>query len=199
MTYAGPYAPLQGEQVSAAFNSVLHLSFEVRAGLLMRQIHHWAALVFVAAIVVHMMRVFFTGAFRRPRELNWLVGIGLVLLALAEGITGYSLPDDLLSARGCGSSTRAILSIPFIGPVAGVPHLRRRVPDPRRSSAACSCSTSCCCRLCSSAARRRSTSADRLASRSTPSTAAAGRDRGERGRARVLAGPGLPVGPACSS
>ena len=100
VTYDGPYAPLAGAEVSAAFDSVMRLSFEVRAGLLMRQIHHWAALVFVAAIVVHVCRVFFTGAFRRPREINWLVGVGLLLLALAAGITGYSLPDDLLSGTG---------------------------------------------------------------------------------------------------
>ncbi|HEX2221466.1 MAG TPA: cytochrome b N-terminal domain-containing protein, partial [Candidatus Limnocylindria bacterium] len=100
VTYEGPYEPLEGRQVSAAFRSVMELSFEVRAGLVMRQVHHWAALVFVAAIVLHMARVFFTGAFRRPRELNWLVGIGLLTLALAMGLTGYSLPDDLLSGTG---------------------------------------------------------------------------------------------------
>ncbi len=88
VTYEGSYAPLQGQQVSAAFESVMHLSFEVRAGLLMRQIHHWTALVFVAVVVLHLCRVFFTGAFRRPRELNWVVGFGLLTLALAEGFTG---------------------------------------------------------------------------------------------------------------
>ena len=95
--YQGPYEPLQGQEVSAAYESVMRLSFEVRAGLVMRQIHHWAALVFVGSIVVHMLRVFFTGAFRKPREVNWLVGIGLLLLAMGMGFTGYSLPDDLLS------------------------------------------------------------------------------------------------------
>src|SRR3954447_24799443 len=83
VTYDGPYAPLRGAEVSAAFDSVMRLSFEVRAGLLMRQIHHWAAVVFVAAIVVHVCRIFFTGAFRRPREINWLVGVSLLLLGLA--------------------------------------------------------------------------------------------------------------------
>src|SRR3954449_12966209 len=71
-TYDGPYAPLHGAEVSAAFDSVMRLSFEVRAGLLMRQVHHWAAVVFIVSIVVHVARVFFTGAFRRPREINWL-------------------------------------------------------------------------------------------------------------------------------
>ncbi|MGL1297012.1 cytochrome b N-terminal domain-containing protein, partial [Vibrio parahaemolyticus] len=78
----------------------LHISFDLRGGLLVRQIHHWAALVFVAGIGVHMLRVFFTGAFRKPRELNWVVGFILFILAMAEGFTGYSLPDDLLSGNG---------------------------------------------------------------------------------------------------
>jgi ubiquinol-cytochrome c reductase cytochrome b subunit len=118
VTYEGPYVPLQGHEVSAAYESVLKLSFEVRAGLVMRQVHHWAALVFLAAITVHILRVFFTGAFRRPREINWLVGIGLLTLALAMGITGYSLPDDLLSGTGLRIIYSAIISIPFIGPWA---------------------------------------------------------------------------------
>jgi ubiquinol-cytochrome c reductase cytochrome b subunit len=114
--YQGTFAPLQGQQVSSAFNSVLNLSFEVKAGLLMRQVHHWAALIFVASIAAHMLRIFFSGAFRRPRELNWLIGIGLVLLALAEGFSGYSLPDDLLSGTGMRITYGAVMSIPFIGP-----------------------------------------------------------------------------------
>jgi ubiquinol-cytochrome c reductase cytochrome b subunit len=116
VTYSGPWAPLDGQRVSAAYDSVMRLSFEVRAGLVMRQIHHWAALVFVAAIVVHLLRIFFTGAFRRPREINWLVGIGLLLLALAMGITGYSLPDDLLSGTGLRVIYSVVIAIPFIGP-----------------------------------------------------------------------------------
>ena len=117
--YDGPYAPLRGTEISAAYDSVLRLSFEVRAGLLMRQIHHWAALVFVAAIVVHMLRVFFTGAFRRPRELNWVIGVGLLLLAFGAGFTGYSLPDDLLSGTGLRIGYSALLSVPFVGPLLG--------------------------------------------------------------------------------
>ena len=116
VTYSGPWLPLRGQTVSAAYDSVMRLSFEVRAGLVMRQIHHWAALVFVAAIVVHLLRIFFTGAFRRPREINWLVGIGLLLLALAMGITGYSLPDDLLSGTGLRVIYSVVIAIPFIGP-----------------------------------------------------------------------------------
>jgi ubiquinol-cytochrome c reductase cytochrome b subunit len=116
VTYDGPYAPLQGAEVSAAFDSVMALSFEVRAGLLMRQIHHWTALLFLAVVILHLCRVFFTGAFRRPRELNWIVGFTLLVLALGEGITGYSLPDDLLSGTGARIVYSAALSIPFIGP-----------------------------------------------------------------------------------
>ncbi len=115
LTYEGAYAPLRGQEISAAYESTLRLSFEVRAGLIMRQTHHWAALVFVAAIVVHLCRVFFTGAFRRPRELNWVIGVVLLLLAMAEGLTGYSLPDDLLSGIGLRIINAVVLAIPVVG------------------------------------------------------------------------------------
>jgi ubiquinol-cytochrome c reductase cytochrome b subunit len=115
VVYDGPYQPLRGQTVSAAYDSVLRLSFEVRAGLLMRQVHHWAALVFVAAVVIHLCRVFFTGAFRRPREVNWLIGIVLLMLALGEGFTGYSLPDDLLSGIGLRIFYSVTLAIPVVG------------------------------------------------------------------------------------
>lgn len=113
--YSGPYEPLQGKLVSEALASTINMSFEVRGGMLMRQIHHWAALVFVAATIVHMARVFFTGAFRRPRELNWVIGAILALLAIFEGFAGYSLPDDLLSGTGLRIAAAIILSIPLIG------------------------------------------------------------------------------------
>jgi ubiquinol-cytochrome c reductase cytochrome b subunit len=113
--YHGAYKPLQGLPVSAAFNSVMNISFQVRAGLVMRQMHHWAALVFLAAIVVHLCRIFFTGAFRRPREINWIIGCTLLLLAMANGFTGYSLPDDLLSGTGLRIAYSIVLSIPFVG------------------------------------------------------------------------------------
>ncbi|MEV5880255.1 ubiquinol-cytochrome c reductase cytochrome b subunit [Streptomyces sp. NPDC052101] len=115
VVYAGPYAPLRGVRMSAAFDSTLHISFDVRGGLLMRQTHHWAALVFVAAIGVHMLRIFFTGAFRRPRELNWVVGLTLLVVSLAEGFAGYSLPDDLLSGTGLRIAQGIMLSIPVVG------------------------------------------------------------------------------------
>jgi ubiquinol-cytochrome c reductase cytochrome b subunit len=114
--YEGPYAPLKGETVSSAFASVMRLSFEVRAGLLFRQVHHWAALIFVAAIAAHLVRVFFTAAFRRPRELNWVLGVLILLIVLLEGLTGYSLPDDLLSGTGARITYSAVLSVPFLGP-----------------------------------------------------------------------------------
>jgi ubiquinol-cytochrome c reductase cytochrome b subunit len=119
VTYTGPYKPLQGLQVSDAYRSVLDITFKVRAGLVMRQIHHWAAVVFLAAIVVHLCRVFFSGAFRRPREINWMVGVTLLILAIANGFSGYSLPDDLLSGTGLRIMYSIVLSIPFIGPYAG--------------------------------------------------------------------------------
>jgi ubiquinol-cytochrome c reductase cytochrome b subunit len=119
VVYQGAYEPLQGREMSAAYQSVLRLSFEVRAGLVMRQTHHWAALVFIAAITMHLLRVFFTSAFRRPRELNWLVGIGLLIFSIGMGVTGYSLPDDLLSGTGLRIAYSVMILIPFIGPYLG--------------------------------------------------------------------------------
>src|SRR6201747_1962998 len=87
VTYDGSYLPLKGIDMSAAMNSALHISFDIRGGLLMRQIHHWAALLFIASIGLHMPRIFFTGAFRKPRELNWIIGFVLFIFALAEGFT----------------------------------------------------------------------------------------------------------------
>src|SRR4051812_46071492 len=115
VTYNGAYAPLRGVEMSAAYDSTLALSFDVRGGLFMRQLHHWAALLFVASIIVHMLRIYFTGAFRRPRETNWFIGIGLFVLALLEGFGGYSLPDDLLSGTGLRIAASVIISIPVIG------------------------------------------------------------------------------------
>jgi ubiquinol-cytochrome c reductase cytochrome b subunit len=113
--YNGSYAPLRGVEVSHAYNSILELSFDVRAGLVMRQIHHWTAIIFIASVLLHLLRVFFTGAFRRPRELNWLIGLTLFGLAIFNGFTGYSLPDDLLSGTGLRIAYSIALSIPLIG------------------------------------------------------------------------------------
>ena len=113
--YEGNYEPLEGLKMSAAYASTLHISFEVRGGLLMRQIHHWAALIFMAAIVVHLMRVYFTGAFRKPREFNWIIGVGLLTLGIVEGFLGYSLPDDLLSGTGIRIAEAIIQALPVVG------------------------------------------------------------------------------------
>jgi ubiquinol-cytochrome c reductase cytochrome b subunit len=113
--YDGSYTPLRGVLMSQAYNSSLNISFEVRGGLIMRQMHHWAALLFMAAIVVHMFRVFFTGAFRKPREANWIVGFLLFWLGFLEGFCGYGLPDDALSGTGLRIASAIMLSIPVIG------------------------------------------------------------------------------------
>lgn len=115
VVYEGSYEPLQGVEVSQAYNSVMELSFDVRAGLVMRQIHHWAALLFIAAMVVHLCRIFFTGAFRKPREINWIIGVTLLLLGIFNGFTGYSLPDDLLSGTGLRIAHSIALSVPLVG------------------------------------------------------------------------------------
>src|SRR5438552_7385020 len=101
--------------MSGAYASTLKISFDVRGGLVIRQIHHWAALLFLAAMTIHMLRMFFTGAYRKPRELNWLIGIGLITMGLVEGFAGYSLPDDLLSGTGLRIAQAIMQSIPVIG------------------------------------------------------------------------------------
>ena len=113
--YHGSYVPLRDIEMSKAYESTLELSFDVRGGLFLRQIHHWAALVFVAAMTVHMFRTFFTGAFRKPRETIWALGVGLLLLGIIEGFIGYSLPDDLLSGTGLRIGSGIVMSIPVIG------------------------------------------------------------------------------------
>mgnify|MGYP001156665945 FL=1 len=113
--YEGSYPTLKGVEMSAAMASTLDISFDVRGGLLMRQVHHWAALLFVASIGLHMLRVFFTGAFRKPREINWVVGFVLFVLAMGEGFTGYSLPDDLLSGNGLRIIDGMVKGIPVVG------------------------------------------------------------------------------------
>ncbi|MER8184412.1 cytochrome bc complex cytochrome b subunit [Kitasatospora sp. NPDC094015] len=114
-TYQGSYAPLQGVRMSDAYASTVNISFDVRGGLLIRQIHHWGAIVFVGSMLVHMMRVFFTGAFRKPRELNWIFGALLLFLGMFDGFMGYSLPDDLLSGTGIRFLEGAVLSVPVVG------------------------------------------------------------------------------------
>jgi ubiquinol-cytochrome c reductase cytochrome b subunit len=118
--YNGSYVPLKGIKMSEAYASTLDISFDVRSGLLMRQIHHWAALLFVAAMSVHLLRVFFTGAFRKPREMNWVIGSLLLILGILEGFAGYSLPDDLLSGTGLRIAQGIMLAIPLVGTYAAM-------------------------------------------------------------------------------
>jgi ubiquinol-cytochrome c reductase cytochrome b subunit len=115
VTYEGSYDPLRGIQMSQAYASTLEISFEVRGGLLMRQMHHWSAMLFIAAMFVHLMRVFLTGAFRKPRELNWVIGGTLLILGILEGFAGYSLPDDLLSGTGLRIADGIVKATPVLG------------------------------------------------------------------------------------
>jgi len=119
IVYHGSYIPLRGQKVSEAYASTVGLSFDVRSGLLMRQAHHWAADIFLGAIAVHMARVFFTGAFRKPREFNWIVGTLMLILGIVNGFLGYSLPDDLVSGTGIRIAFSIIESIPVIGSYLG--------------------------------------------------------------------------------
>ncbi|MBW3547672.1 MAG: ubiquinol-cytochrome c reductase cytochrome b subunit [Actinobacteria bacterium] len=115
VVYDGSYEGLRGLEITRAYDSALDISFEVRSGLVMRQMHHWAALVFVASTSAHLCRVFFTGAFRRPRELNWIIGVTLMILAIVNGFTGYSLLDDQLSGTGLRIAYNIAISIPLVG------------------------------------------------------------------------------------
>ncbi|MCO6005688.1 cytochrome b N-terminal domain-containing protein [Actinoallomurus purpureus] len=115
VVYHGSYTKLNGVSVSEAYDSTLRISFDVRGGLLMRQIHHWAAVLFLASTMVHLLRIFFTGAYRKPREINWLIGIVMFTIAILEGLFGYSLPDDLLSGTGLRITQGVLQSIPLVG------------------------------------------------------------------------------------
>ncbi len=116
--YVGSYDQLRGIHMSQAYASTLDISMDVRGGLLVRQMHHWAAMLFIAAMFVHLLRVFFTGAFRKPRELNWVIGCLLLLLGTLEGFTGYSLPDDLLSGTGIRAADGFVKAMPVVGTYA---------------------------------------------------------------------------------
>ena len=115
VVYDGPFDNLRGVPMSRAYESTLEISFEYRGGLFVRQVHHWAALLFLAAMFAHMFRTFFTGAFRKPREANWVIGILLIFVGTFEGFSGYSLPDDLLSGIGLRIASGITLSVPVLG------------------------------------------------------------------------------------
>ena len=135
VVYHGSYRALDGVQVSAAYQSVLRLSFDVPAGLLIRQMHHWAALIFVAAIVAHVARIFFTAAYRRPRELTWIVGVTLLILAIVNGFLGYSIGGDLLSGAGLRIGYAIMMSVPVIGQWLAFLLLGGHPEPPHRSAA----------------------------------------------------------------
>ncbi len=116
VVYHGSYVKLDGISVSEAYQSALRISFDVRGGLLIRQVHHWAADLFMVAICAHMLRHFFLGSYRKPRDVNWLIGIVIFAAALVEGLFGYSLPDDQLSGAGCGSSRGCCRASPSSAP-----------------------------------------------------------------------------------
>jgi ubiquinol-cytochrome c reductase cytochrome b subunit len=130
LIYHGSYHALDGVKMSGAYQSALHLSFDVRAGLLIRQMHHWAADIFIWAIIAHLARIFFTAAYRKPREINWMIGLSLLILALVNGFLGYSILDDLLSGIGLRIGYSIALSIPVIGPWLAYMGLGGRIPNP---------------------------------------------------------------------
>jgi len=130
VTYGGSYAPLAGVPMSQAYRSLLDISFDVRGGLLIRQMHHWACDVFLAAIILHLCRLFFTGAYRRPRQINWLVGATLLIMAVTNGFTGYSIGDDLLSGTGLRIAFASALSLPLIGEFLAFLIFGGNVPNP---------------------------------------------------------------------
>jgi ubiquinol-cytochrome c reductase cytochrome b subunit len=115
VSYHGSYRKLDGVQMSQAYRSTLDISFDVRGGLLMRQLHHWAALLFIAAVCAHLLRLYFTGGFRRPRWLNWLIWVTLLVLGMVAGLSGTILPDDMLSGGSLGVLEGVTLSVPVIG------------------------------------------------------------------------------------
>lgn len=113
--YQGSYPPLRGVEVSRAFASTMRISFEVRAGLLVRQTHHWAALLLPASVIMQLATTFFTGAFRRPRQWAWVLLFGVFVLALVGGWSGYALPDDSLSGTGLRIVQGVVLGVPLVG------------------------------------------------------------------------------------
>lgn len=115
VVYHGPYKLLDGARMSESYRSVLHIVFAVRDGLLVKQVHHWAADIFIGAITVHMMRIYFTGAYRKPRDYNWMIGLTMLVLAIINGYFGYSLPDDMLSGEGLRIGYSILESVPVVG------------------------------------------------------------------------------------
>ena len=128
--YHGSYHALDGQKVSVAYRSLLHISFDVPAGLLIRQMHHWASLIFIWAILAHMARIYFTAAYRKPREMNWLIGLTLLVLGLVNGFFGYSMLDDLLSGTGLRVGYAILMSVPVLGPWLTYLFMGGVIPNP---------------------------------------------------------------------
>jgi len=106
------YAPTPGD----AYNSVRYILTEVTAGRLMRGLHHWGASMIIVVVVLHMVQVFLWGAYKKPREGTWIVGVLLLLLSLAYGLTGYLLPWDNRAYWGTVVTTQIGATVPIMGP-----------------------------------------------------------------------------------
>ena len=115
--YQGSVVAYQNEEVPESFASVLHITYDVPYGMFLRRMHHWAAHLFVASIALHMLRVFFTGAYRNPREPNWVVGTVLMGLAVFAAYTGYALPFDEFASTATGIGYNVARSVPVFGEV----------------------------------------------------------------------------------
>ncbi|MEF8822179.1 MAG: cytochrome bc complex cytochrome b subunit [Halovenus sp.] len=113
--YEGSVAEYQGEEMPESYVSVLNITYDVPFGMLLRRMHHWAAHLMVASMALHMLRVFFTGAYRNPRELNWVVGTALAGATMFAAYTGYALPFDEFASTAVGIGYNVALSIPIIG------------------------------------------------------------------------------------
>ena len=106
------YAPTPGE----AYNSLRYILTEVTGGRLIRGLHHWGASMMIVVVVLHMVQVFLWGAYKKPREATWMVGVVLLLLTLAYGLTGYLLPWDNRAYWGTVVATQIAGSAPLLGP-----------------------------------------------------------------------------------
>ena len=110
-----------------AYASVAAITHEVRFGWFIRSLHKWSAQFMIVALILHMLRVFFTGAYRRPRQLNWCIGFLLLGTTLTFGFTGYSLVYEQLSFWGATVATNLAEAVPFVGPF--IAHFLRGGPE----------------------------------------------------------------------
>src|SRR6202521_1881610 len=106
------YAPTPGE----AYNSLRYIVTELTGGRLIRGLHHWGASMIIVVVVLHMVQVFLWGAYKKPRESTWIVGVILLLLTLAYGLTGYLLPWDNRAYWGTVVTTQIGATVPLVGP-----------------------------------------------------------------------------------